>query len=340
MKEQLKIDFEKILKISNFSEKDIKFKKDQLDKFIENIKQLPTNPQERADKIKAMMKDIDSNALFYSGTSIRKTNKLLFAASPYINPNAVDGSLSGLDKLGLIGGDIEWNINSSDPKEKHIALIMLETMSPRPSLSNVETLMSPMAIELANFTGTAIELGKEKYTKLVKFYEQVNKSDNPSSTMRSLLRDSKTKAAVKDFTELADKIRTNMKDGLPAIIELEEGIEMAYGAHITSGSYGKCGNTSMLMREAFAIVKENKVVYTSKYVHTDTEVSHYNFDIPIGVMFKMDGKTPTDTPDPEPTPEPEAVPEAETYTSGGAGPRNLNEGGLTNSDNSAQQGLE
>ena len=36
MKEQLKIDFEKILKISNFSEKDIKFKKDQLDKFIEN----------------------------------------------------------------------------------------------------------------------------------------------------------------------------------------------------------------------------------------------------------------------------------------------------------------
>ena len=36
MKEQLKIDFEKILKISNFSEKDIKFKKDELDKFIEN----------------------------------------------------------------------------------------------------------------------------------------------------------------------------------------------------------------------------------------------------------------------------------------------------------------
>ena len=36
MKEQLKIDFEKILKVSNFSEKDIKFKKDELDKFIEN----------------------------------------------------------------------------------------------------------------------------------------------------------------------------------------------------------------------------------------------------------------------------------------------------------------
>ena len=36
MKEKLKIDFEKILKISNFSEKDIKFKKDELNKFIEN----------------------------------------------------------------------------------------------------------------------------------------------------------------------------------------------------------------------------------------------------------------------------------------------------------------
>ena len=36
MKEQLKTDFEKILKISNFSEKDIEFKKDYLNKFIES----------------------------------------------------------------------------------------------------------------------------------------------------------------------------------------------------------------------------------------------------------------------------------------------------------------
>ena len=36
MKEQLKIDFEKILKVSDFSEKDIKFKKNHLDKFIES----------------------------------------------------------------------------------------------------------------------------------------------------------------------------------------------------------------------------------------------------------------------------------------------------------------
>ena len=36
MEEQLKTDFEKILKISNFSEKDIKFKKNYLNKFIEN----------------------------------------------------------------------------------------------------------------------------------------------------------------------------------------------------------------------------------------------------------------------------------------------------------------
>ena len=36
MKEQLKIDFEKILKLSNFSEKDIQLKKNHLNKFIEN----------------------------------------------------------------------------------------------------------------------------------------------------------------------------------------------------------------------------------------------------------------------------------------------------------------
>ena len=36
MKEQLKIDFEKILEISSFSKKDIEFKKVHLNKFIEN----------------------------------------------------------------------------------------------------------------------------------------------------------------------------------------------------------------------------------------------------------------------------------------------------------------
>ena len=36
MREQLQSDFEKILRISNFSDKDIEFKKDHLNKFIEN----------------------------------------------------------------------------------------------------------------------------------------------------------------------------------------------------------------------------------------------------------------------------------------------------------------
>ena len=36
MKEQLKIDFEKIVKISNLSEKDIELKKNHLNKFIES----------------------------------------------------------------------------------------------------------------------------------------------------------------------------------------------------------------------------------------------------------------------------------------------------------------
>ncbi len=36
MKEQLKTDFEKVLKISNFSEKDIEFKKKHLNIYIES----------------------------------------------------------------------------------------------------------------------------------------------------------------------------------------------------------------------------------------------------------------------------------------------------------------
>ena len=74
MKEQLKIDFEKILKISNFSEKDIKFKKDELDKFIENG--FPSKKLENwkfLDLSQIINKNID-NISFYNDYST--TNKI------------------------------------------------------------------------------------------------------------------------------------------------------------------------------------------------------------------------------------------------------------------------
>ncbi len=74
MKEQLKIDFEKILKISNFSEKDIKFKKDHLNKFIENG--FPSRKLENwkfLDLNQIIKKNID-NLSFYNDYSI--TNKV------------------------------------------------------------------------------------------------------------------------------------------------------------------------------------------------------------------------------------------------------------------------
>ncbi len=74
MKEQLKIDFEKILKISNFSKKDIEFKKDHLNKFIENG--FPSRKLENwkfLDLNQIIKKNID-NLSFYNDYSI--TNKV------------------------------------------------------------------------------------------------------------------------------------------------------------------------------------------------------------------------------------------------------------------------
>ena len=96
MKEQLKIDFEKILKISNFSEKDIKFKKDQLDKFIEN-----GFPGKRLEN----WKFLDLNQI------INKNIENISFYNDYSTTNKIDTSIyiDGLEhnKIIFINGRIE-----------------------------------------------------------------------------------------------------------------------------------------------------------------------------------------------------------------------------------------
>ncbi len=96
MKEQLKIDFEKILKISNFSKKDIKFKKDQLDKFIEN-----GFPGKRLEN----WKFLDLNQI------INKNIENLSFFNDYSTTNKIDTSIyiDGLEhnKIIFINGRIE-----------------------------------------------------------------------------------------------------------------------------------------------------------------------------------------------------------------------------------------
>ena len=74
MKEQLKIDFEKILKISDFSKKDIEFKKDRLNKFIESG--FPSKKQENWKflDLKQIIKKNIGELSFYNDYSI--TNKV------------------------------------------------------------------------------------------------------------------------------------------------------------------------------------------------------------------------------------------------------------------------
>ena len=96
MEEQLKIDFEKILKISNFSEKDIKFKKDQLDKFIEN-----GFPGKRLEN----WKFLDLNQI------INKNIENISFFNDYSTTNKIDTSIyiDGLEhnKIIFINGRIE-----------------------------------------------------------------------------------------------------------------------------------------------------------------------------------------------------------------------------------------
>ena len=96
MKEQLKTDFEKILKISNFSEKDIEFKKNHLNKFIESG--FPSRKLEN-------WKFLDLNQI------IKKDIGELSFYNDYSSTNKVDTSIfiDGLEhnKIIFINGRIE-----------------------------------------------------------------------------------------------------------------------------------------------------------------------------------------------------------------------------------------
>ena len=96
MKEQLKIDFEKILKISDFSKKDIEFKKDRLNKFIESG--FPSKKQEN-------WKFLDLNQI------IQKNIGKLSFYNDYSITNKVDTSIfiDGLEhnKIIFVNGRLE-----------------------------------------------------------------------------------------------------------------------------------------------------------------------------------------------------------------------------------------
>ncbi len=96
MKEQLKIDFEKILELSDFSEKDIGYKKDHLNKFIDNG--FPSKKQEN-------WKFLDLNQI------IKKNISELSFYNDYSKTNKIDTSIfiDGLEhnKIIFINGRIE-----------------------------------------------------------------------------------------------------------------------------------------------------------------------------------------------------------------------------------------
>ena len=96
MKEQLKIDFEKILELSDFSEKDIGYKKDHLNKFIDNG--FPSKKHEN-------WKFLDLNQI------IKKNINELSFYNDYSETNKIDTSIfiDGLEhnKIIFINGRIE-----------------------------------------------------------------------------------------------------------------------------------------------------------------------------------------------------------------------------------------
>ena len=131
MKDQLKIDFEKILKISDFSEKDIKYKKDSLNKFIESG--FPSRKLES-------WKFLDLNQI------IKKNIEELSFFHDYSLANKVDTSIfvDGLEhnKIIFVNGRIEkidFNYEDKNQIEIYDGIEVKDNFSDKNSLINLNT---------------------------------------------------------------------------------------------------------------------------------------------------------------------------------------------------------
>ena len=193
MKEQLKIDFEKILKISNFSEKDIKFKKDQLDKFIEN-----GFPGKRLEN----WKFLDLNQI------INKNIENISFFNDYSTTNKIDTSIyiDGLEhnKIIFINGrieKIEFSYEDKNQIEIYDDIKSEDNFSVKNSLINLNNAFSNKYYKILVKKGYSIK-------KPLIIYHLTNekmKSKNINIRLDFELQESSSLKLIDFFNDITDK---------------------------------------------------------------------------------------------------------------------------------------
>jgi len=208
-----------------------------------------------------------------------------------------NSTIEGMKTIGLLGKETEWKLSAKPgTNEYNLARILLESASPVPSLENLETFKSPIALKLYTFEATRLFMGDGAYNEIIKFYEG-GANEQSLATVN--------KPAIEKFAKFVGIVRNAQINNFDAI-QIEQNPDIYLNIttpEIASGAYADCGNLTLMAKEEFGLsVKyENKfyAVATSEEVNPDIIKRIEEIEIGLGVSFKPSPEHPEYKKNPE-----------------------------------------
>jgi len=233
---------------------------------------------------------IPAGAMLVSGSRLYEKGKRKGAMAETVNYDTMPKAEALLHEFGFLEGTTgQYKLDSSDPKEKEMARVILEMASPIPK-DDLEFLQSPLAMKIAGLQTHALlayssENGFEDYDKITEIY-----------TDTSLLKTSEShKQALDRFKDLVKEIRKSQIEG--TTIERKIGntgltVRLKMATDIVHGAYSKCTNLSAYIQEVgkIEVLKGNKTiaVFNSMNEVIDSELSKTFASFGIGVGFRSE----------------------------------------------------
>ncbi|MFA6991784.1 MAG: hypothetical protein WC269_00675, partial [Candidatus Gracilibacteria bacterium] len=198
------------------------------------------------EQFKATIEPITNynNYLAYSSTSVRSTGKGTLAEALF---NTGEIPAEAVGTMGILYSmDLKPDHEKAENRDLYFTLA--DKLRVAPEIGKYETFHSAFATQLKGFVGTVLELGEDKYEKLLDFYD-LSAADQKSALSNPT---SEYKDALESFTKFAKNVKESVVES-GGVYKFANGYEMASTPDIKAAMYGTCSNTTFLLKENFAI---------------------------------------------------------------------------------------
>ena len=245
-----------------------------------------------ADFRKLTVEAIPEGAQLISGSRLYEKGERKGALAETTNYSTMPKAEALLHDFGFLEGTTgRYKLDSTNPKEKEMARVLLEMASPIPK-DDIEFLKSPLAQKIAGLKSHALlcytkETGFDDYDKISELY-----------TDPTILQNSEAhKEALNRFKDLVKEIRKSQIDGTTFERQIGETgltVRINLETNIVHGAYSKCTNLSFYTEETGKIEIIKKVKNEQKIVAVfnnmtdvvNTDMSKIFASFGVGVGFR------------------------------------------------------